>query len=283
MASSGVIQACDVDPSDAWPAEIEKKTKRYPTDLTDEEWARIEPFLPGAAKSGRPARTDLREVLNAIRYLARSGGGWRMLPKDFPPWPTVYWWFRRFVRRFLFQTIHDVALMLDRERVGREASPTGGVIDSQSVKAPEAKTSGYDAGKKIVGRKRHIAVDTDGRLLMVNLTTAHISDSAGAEAILDGIRKRWPWVKHLFADGAYDRLKLMDKAAYLDFVTRSSAGRTTRKASRFYRADGWSSEPSTGSPAGGVSCGTTKPELISRRPSSSTPWAETAMTVPLDS
>src|SRR5258708_22587372 len=68
-------------------AEIEKKTKRYPTDLTDEEWARIEPFLPGAAKSGRPARTDLREVLNAIRYLARSGGGWRMLPKDFPPWP----------------------------------------------------------------------------------------------------------------------------------------------------------------------------------------------------
>ena len=110
-------------------AEIEKKTKRYPTDLTD------------------------------------AGGGWRMLPKDFPPWPTVYWWFRRFVRRFLFQTIHDVALMLDRERVGREASPTGGVIDSQSVKAPEAKTRGYDAAKKIVGRKRHIAVDTDGRLL----------------------------------------------------------------------------------------------------------------------
>ena len=71
--------------------------------------------------------------------MARSGGGWRMLPKDFPPWPTVYWWFRRFVRRFRFQTIHDVALMLDRERVGREASPTGGVIDSQSVKAPEAK------------------------------------------------------------------------------------------------------------------------------------------------
>jgi putative transposase len=199
-------------------AEIEKKTKRYPTDLTDEEWARIEPFLPGAAKSGRPARTDLREVLNAIRYLARSGGGWRMLPKDFPPWPTVYWWFRRFVRRFLFQTIHDVALMLDRERVGREASPTGGVIDSQSVKAPEAKTRGYDAGKKIVGRKRHIAVDTDGRLLMVNLTTADISDSAGAQMILDSVRKRWPWLKHLFADSAYDRTKLMDKAAFLDFT-----------------------------------------------------------------
>ena len=185
-------------------AEIEKKTKRYPTDLTEEEWVRIAPFLPGAAKTGRPVEVELREVLNAIRYLARSGGGWRMLPKDFPPWQTVYWWFRRFVRRFMFQTIHDMALMLDRERAGREASPTGGVIDSQSVKAPEAKTRGYDAGKKIVGRKRHIAVDTDGRLLMVNLTTADISDSAGAQMILDSVRKRWPWLKHLFADGAYD-------------------------------------------------------------------------------
>ena len=183
-------------------AKIEKKTKRYPSDLTDEEWARIEPFLPRASKAGRPVEVELREVLNAIRYMARSGGGWRMLPNDFPPWQTVYWWFRRFVRRFLFQTIHDVALMLDRERVGREASPTGGVVDSQSVKAPEAKTRGYDAGKKIVGRKRHIAVDTDGRLLMVNLTPADISDSAGAQMILDGVRKRWPWLKHLFADGA---------------------------------------------------------------------------------
>lgn len=108
--------------------------------------------------------------------------------------------------------------MLERERAGREASPTAAVIDSQSVKAPQAETRGYDAGKKIVGRKRHIAVDTDGRLLMVNLTSADISDSAGAQAVLDAIRKRWPWVKHLFADAAYDRLKLMDKAAYLDFV-----------------------------------------------------------------
>ena len=92
------------------------------------------------------------------------------------------------------------------------------MIDSQTVKAPAARERGYDANKKIVGRKRHIAVDTDGRLLMVNLTTADISDSAGAQAILDAIRRRWPWVKHLFADGAYDRGKLMSKAAFLDFV-----------------------------------------------------------------
>jgi len=199
-------------------AEIERKAKRYPTDLTDEEWARIEPLLPKPAKTGRQRQVDLREVLNAIRYMARSGGGWRMLPRDFPPWQTVYWWFRRFVRLLLFRTIHDIALMMDRERQGREPSPTAGVIDSQTVKAPAAKARGYDAGKKIVGRKRHITVDTDGRLLMVNLTTADISDSAGAQLILDAIRKRWPWIKHLFADGAYDRTQLMDKAAFLDFV-----------------------------------------------------------------
>jgi transposase len=199
-------------------AEIEKKTKRYPTDLTDEEWSQIEPLLPKPAKTGRRRTVDLREVVNAIRYLARSGCGWRMLPKDFPSWQTVYWWFRRFVRRLLFHTIHNVALMVDRERVGREASPSAGVLDSQSIKAPAAKKRGFDAGKKVTGRKRHIAVDTDGRLLMVNLTTADISDSAGAQVILDAIRKRWPWLKHLFADGAYDRGKLLDKAAFLDFV-----------------------------------------------------------------
>src|SRR6266852_5968029 len=199
-------------------AQIAKKTKRYPSDLTDEEWERIAPLLPKPAKKGRKPEVDLREILNAIRYMARSGGGWRMLPRDFPPWQTVYWWFRRFVRLLLFRTIHDVALMIDRERSGRAASPTAGVIDSQTVKAPMAEKRGYDAGKKLVGRKRHIAVDTDGRLLAVNLTTADISDSAGAQPILDAIRKRWPWVKHLFADGAYDRRRLLDKAAYLDFV-----------------------------------------------------------------
>ena len=199
-------------------AEIEKKTKRYPTDLTDAEWSAVQPLLPRPGRTGRKRATDLREILNAIRYMARSAGGWRMLPKDFPPWQTVYWWFRRFVRRLLFQTIHDVALMLDRERAGREASPSAGVLDSQSVKAPAADRRGYDAAKKVVGRKRHIAVDTDGHLLMVNLTPADISDSAGAQMILDAIRKRWPWLKHLFADGAYDRGKLMDKAAFRDFT-----------------------------------------------------------------
>ena len=198
---------------------IEKKTKRYPSNLTDEEWSAIEPLMPKAAKRGRTRATDLREVVNAIRYMVRSGCEWRMLPIHFPPWQTVYWWFRRFVRRLLFRTIHDLAVMIDRERAGRAASPSAGVIDSQSVKAPAPGAKrGYDAAKKVVGRKRPIAVDTDGRLLMVNLTTADISDSAGAHSILAAIRKRWPWVTHLFADGAYDRRKLLDKAAFLDFT-----------------------------------------------------------------
>lgn len=197
---------------------LEKKTKRYPSDLTDEEWDAIEPLLPQVSARGRKRTTDLREVVNALRYMVRSGCEWRMLPVHFPPWQTVYWWFRRFVRALLFRTIHDVALMIDRDRMGREASPTAGVIDSQTIKAPMADTRGYDAGKKILGRKRHIAVDTDGRLLAVNLTPADISDSAGAMPILEAIRKRWPWMKHLFADGAYDRRKLLDKAVFLDFV-----------------------------------------------------------------
>src|ERR687896_1475068 len=131
-------------------ADLAKKTKRYPTDLTDEEWSRIEPLLPRPPKRGRRRSVDLREILNAIRYMARSGGGWRMLPKDFPPWQTVYWWFRRFVRLMLFRTIHSIAVMIDRERAGREASPSAGVIDSQTVKALSAPGGGgYGAAKRV--------------------------------------------------------------------------------------------------------------------------------------
>ena len=105
-----------------------------------------------------------------------------MLPVHFGHWRTVYGWFHELAQRFLFQTIHDVELMFDRERQGCQASPSAAfaLIDSQSIKAPHSQTHGYDAGKKIVGRKRHIAVDAGGLLLMVNLTTADISDSAGA-------------------------------------------------------------------------------------------------------
>ena len=97
-------------------AKVRSKLRRYPTDLTDEEWLMIAPLLPQPREKGRPRKTDLREVVNAIRYLVRTGCGWEMLPSDFPPWQTVYWWFRRFVRLLLFRTIHELALMMDRER-----------------------------------------------------------------------------------------------------------------------------------------------------------------------
>jgi putative transposase len=188
---------------------IEKKTKRYPSDLTDEEWGALDGLLPQSATRGRP--TFGRSSMRCVIWCAQDASGGCFLS-------TLYWWFRRFVRLLLFRTIHDVVLMIDRERAGREASPTAGVVDSQTIKAPMAEKQGYDAAKKIVGRKRHVAMDADGRLLAVNLTTADISDSAGAQPILDAIRKRWPWMKRLFADGAYDRRTLLDKAAFLDFV-----------------------------------------------------------------
>uniref|UniRef100_UPI00188FFB4D IS5 family transposase n=1 Tax=Noviherbaspirillum malthae TaxID=1260987 RepID=UPI00188FFB4D len=196
----------------------ERKVKRYPSDLSDQEWQAIEPLLPSPARTGRRRITDLREVLNAIRYLVRSGCEWRMLPVHFPPWQTVYWWFRRFVRRLLFKVIHDVALMLDRQNQNRQESPSAAVIDSQTIKAPGGVARGYDANKKIRGRKRHVAVDSDGRLLMVNLTPADMADSTGAEWLLLALKKRWPWVKHLFADAAYDRRRLLDEAMMLGFV-----------------------------------------------------------------
>ncbi len=141
---------------------------------------------------------------------------------------------------------HDVALMLDRQRSGREASPTGGVIDSQSVKAPAAKTRGYDAGKKIVGRKRHIAVDTDGRLLMVNLTPADISDSAGAQLILDSVRKRCPGSSISSPMAPMIAQSSWTKPPSSTSPSRSSDARMLPAASKSSQGGGSSSGPSDG-------------------------------------
>ena len=131
-----------------------------------------------------------------------------------PTGQTVYWWFRRLVRCLLLRTVHDLALMLERERAGRDASPSAGVLDSPTVKAPAAPGGGgYEAAKRVKGRKRHVAVDTDGRLRRVKLTTADVPDRS-----IGTSRPRGPWLRHLFAEGAYDRGRLMSKAACRDFV-----------------------------------------------------------------
>lgn len=138
-------------------ARIARKTRRYPSDLTDEEWLRIASLMPVPGRRGQPPEIEFRKVINAVRYLVRSGCGWRMLPIHFGHWRTVYGWFRELARRFLFQTIHDVELMLDREQAGRDASPTAAVIDSQSVKAPGGGRNGTRLRRRQADRRPQAA------------------------------------------------------------------------------------------------------------------------------
>ena len=177
---------------------------RYQTDLTDAEWRVIAPHLPKPCATGRPREWPMREIVNGIFYVMRAGCPWRLLPSDLPPWGTIYRWFAVWRDDGRFERINHALVMADRERVGRDASPSAAIIDSQSVKTTEAGgLRGYDAGKKINGRKRHALVDTDGRGLMLEPHPASVQDRDGGGTLLSLSRRSFPFIERVFADSGY--------------------------------------------------------------------------------
>jgi putative transposase len=176
---------------------------RYDTDLTDSQWALLQPHLPPPKKRGRP-RSDLRQILNALLYAVKAGCQWRLLPKSFPPWRTVYGYFRSWQQTRLWERLNSTLRSQLRSRMGRRSRPTGAILDSQSVKSdPHGGDVGYDAAKKIKGRKRHLLVDTLGLVLGVLVTPANVPERDGAELLLQRVLGWLHWLRVIWVDGGY--------------------------------------------------------------------------------
>ncbi|MDD1478719.1 MULTISPECIES: IS5 family transposase [Micrococcaceae] len=177
----------------------------YPSDLTDEQWALIAPMVP-VKTGGRPAVHPRRRIVEAILYVDRTGCAWRMMPHDFPPWDTVYWYFKRWNADGTTDRIHDALRAAARDAAGRDPMASAGIVDAQSVKGADTVgkgSRGYDAGKKVNGRKRHVVVDTLGLLVVVLVTAASLQDRDGGRLVLDKARMKMPSIVLVWADGGY--------------------------------------------------------------------------------
>ncbi|WP_207938981.1 IS5 family transposase [Actinomadura darangshiensis] len=184
----------------------------YPSDLTDDEWALVEPLLQPAGGGGRPEKHPRRDTVDAVLDVVRTGCSWRQLPADFPPWQTVYWYSVRWKEQ---RVMLDALRQQVRQGEGRDAVPSAGVIDSQSVKAADTvsrDTRDYDAGKKVPGRKRFIVTDTLGLLITVTVCAANVQDRDGAKGALPGLYLTSPTCRYVFADAGFAG-RLLDRAA----------------------------------------------------------------------
>ncbi len=181
-----------------------KTNQLYPTDLTDRQWDCIKDLIPPAKPGGRPRSLQMRAVINAILYLVVSGCQWRMLPREYPAWQSVYTYFQQWRDDGTWQRIHDTLRAQVRQRAGRHKHPTAGALDSQSVKTTQIPgIRGYDAGKNVKGRKRHLLVDTLGLLLVIVVTSAAVSDPAGARLLFRRLGGACKKLRRIWVDGTY--------------------------------------------------------------------------------